>query len=61
MKFYQSRKIPAGRNGKEVSVKEITGTLKAYTKEKITLETDFAKEYEIACSDISTVKLTIDF
>ena len=61
VKFYQSRKIPAGRNGKEVSVKEITGTLKAYTKEKITLETDFAKEYEIACSDISTVKLTIDF
>ena len=56
VKFYQSRKIPAGRNGKEVSVKEITGTLKAYTKEKITLETDFAKEYEIACSDISTVK-----
>ena len=61
VKFYQSRKTPAGRNGKEVSVKEITGTLKAYTKEKITLETDFAKEYEIACSDISTVKLTIDF
>ena len=61
VKFYQSRKIPAGRNGKEVSVKEITGTLKAYKKEKITLETDFAKEYEIACSDISTVKLTIDF
>ena len=61
VKFYQSRKIPAGRNGKEVSVKEITGTLKAYTKEKITLETDFAKEYEIACSDILTVKLTIDF
>ena len=61
VKFYQSRKIPAGRNGKEVSVKEITGTLKAYTKEKITLETDFAKESEIACSDISTVKLTIDF
>ena len=61
VKFCQSRKIPAGRNGKEVSVKEITGTLKAYTKEKITLETDFAKEYEIACSDISTVKLTIDF
>ena len=61
VKFYQSRKIPAGRNGKEVSVKEITGTLKAYTKEKITLETDFAKEYEITCSDISTVKLTIDF
>ena len=61
VKFYQSRKIPAGRNGKEVSVKEITGTLKAYTKEKITLETDFAKEYENACSDISTVKLTIDF
>ena len=58
VKFYQSRKIPAGRNGKEVSVKEITGTLKAYTKEKITLETE---EYEIACSDISTVKLTIDF
>ena len=61
VKFYQSRKIPAGSYGKEVSVKEMTGTLQAYTKEKITLETDFAKEYETACSDISTVKLTIDF
>ena len=61
VKFYQARKIPAGKNGKEVSVKEITGTLKAYTKETITLETEFAQEYEIQRSDISTVKLTIDF
>ena len=42
-------------------MKEITGTLKAYTKETITLETEFAQEYEIQRSDISTVKLTIDF
>jgi len=61
VKFYQSRKVPAGRNGKEVSVKEITGTLKAFTRETITLDTDFAKDYEIQRSDISTVKLTIDF
>jgi len=61
VKFYQARKVPAGKNGKEVSVKEITGTLKAYTKETITLETEFAQEYEIQRSDISTVKLAIDF
>lgn len=61
VKFYQGRKLPVGRNGKEVSVKEITGTLKAYTKDTITLQTEFAEEYEITRSDISTVKLTIDF
>ncbi len=61
VKFYQSRKVPAGKNGKEVSVKEITGTLKAFTGETITLDTDFAKDYEIQRGDISTVKLTIDF
>jgi len=61
VKFYQGRKIPAGKNGKEVSVKEITGTLKAFTKETITLETDFAEEYEILRSDISVIKLAIDF
>lgn len=61
VKFYQGRKIPAGKNGKEISVKEITGTLKAFSKDTITLETEFAQEYEILRSDISTVKLTIDF
>lgn len=61
VKFYQNRKIPAGKNGKEVSTKELTGTLKGFTKDTITLETDFAEEYEILRSDISTVKLTIDF
>ncbi|MDD7403393.1 MAG: ribosome maturation factor RimP [Butyribacter sp.] len=61
VKFYGSRKIPAGKNGKEISVKEITGTLKAFTKETITIETDFNPEYEILRSEISTVKLTIDF
>ena len=59
--FYQGRKIPAGKNGKEVSVKEITGTLKAYTKDTVTLDTEFTKDYEIPRSDISSVKLTIDF
>lgn len=61
VKFYQARKIPAGKNGKEISIKEITGTLKGYTKETITIETEFAEDYEIQRSDISTVKLTIDF
>lgn len=61
VKFYQGRKLPLGKNGKEVSVKEITGTLTAFTKDTITLETDFDKEYVIPRSDISTVKLTIDF
>lgn len=61
VKFYQSRKVPAGKNGKEVPVREITGTLKAFTRETITLDTDFAKDYEIQRGDISTVKLTIDF
>lgn len=61
VKFYQGRKLPVGRNGKEISVKEITGTLKAYTADTITLETDFDENYEIPRSEISTVKLTIDF
>jgi ribosome maturation factor RimP len=61
VKFYQGRKLPLGKNGKEVSVKEITGTLKAYTPDTITLDTDFAGDYVINRSDISTVKLTIDF
>lgn len=61
VKFYGSRKIPAGKNGKEIPVKEITGTLKAFTKETITLDTDFDNNYEILRSEISTVKLTIDF
>lgn len=61
VKFYQGRKLPLGKNGKEISVKEITGILLAFSKETITLETDFSKEYEILRSDISTVKLTIDF
>lgn len=61
VKFYGSRKVPVGKNGKEVSVKEITGTLKNYTKDTITLDTDFDSNYEILRSDISTVKLTIDF
>lgn len=59
--FYQGRKIPAGKNGKEILVKEITGTLKAFTKETITIDTEFTQGYEISRSDISTVKLTIDF
>jgi len=61
VKFYSGRKLPLGKNGKEVSVKEITGKLKAFSKEDITLETDFSSEYVIPRSEISTVKLTIDF
>lgn len=61
VKFYQGRKLPLGKNGKEVSVKELTGTLLAYSEDTITLETDFSPEYEIPRKEISTVKLTIDF
>ena len=61
VKFYQGRKLPVGKNGKEVSVKELTGILTGYTEESITLETDFSPEYEILRKEISTVKLTIDF
>lgn len=61
VKFYQGRKLPIGKNGKEVSVKELTGTLLAYTADTITLETDFSPEYEILRKEISTVKLSIDF
>ena len=59
--FYQGRKLPAGRNGKEISVKELTGVLLAYTQDTITLETEFSPEYEIMRKDISSVKLTINF
>lgn len=61
VKFYRGRKIPAGKNGKEITVKELTGTLKSFTPETIMIETDFSEEYEILRSEISTVKLTIDF
>lgn len=61
VKFYQGRKLPLGKGGKEVSVKELTGTLAAYTEDTITLETVFSPEYVIPRKEISTVKLTIDF
>lgn len=60
VKFYQNRKIP-GPKGKDISVKEITGTLKAFSENTITLETDFDDSYEIERKDVSMVKLTIDF
>ena len=61
VKFYGGRKLPLGKNGKETSVKEITGVLKGFSKEVITLETEFSPEYDIPRSEISTVKLSIDF
>lgn len=61
IRFYKGRKIPAEKNGKEVSVKELTGTLKDFDEETITVETDFAPEYVIPRKEISTVRLTIDF
>lgn len=59
--FYQGRKLPIGKNGKEISVKDITGILKDFTTETITLETEFSPEYEMMRKDISSVKLTINF
>lgn len=61
VKFYSARKIPVGKNGKEQSVKEITGILTAYDSDTITLETEFAPAYVIARAEIASVKLTIDF
>ena len=61
VKFYASKKFPAGKGGKEVSVKEITGKLLGFSKDTITLETSFEKELEIARNDISIVRLAIDF
>lgn len=61
VRFYRARKIPAGKGGKEISVKELTGTLKDFSDDMITVETDFDSEYQIPRSEISTVKLTIDF
>ncbi len=61
VRFYKAREVPAGKNKKIVSVKEITGTLKSYTDDTITIETDFSEDYEIKRSDISTIKLTVIF
>ena len=61
VKFYQGRKIPGGKHGKELVVKELTGTLLAFSRDTVTLETDFAPEYVILRSEISTIKLSIDF
>lgn len=61
VKFYKARKIPGGKNGKEISVKEITGILSAYDADTITLETDFDPVYVISRAEISMVKLTINF
>lgn len=61
VKFYKAVKIPNPRNGKEMSVKQITGILKGFDENNITLETDFSNEYIVNRKDISTVKLTIDF
>lgn len=61
VKFYRARKIPVGKNGKEVSVKEITGVLSAFDTDTITLETDFDPAYVIPRGEMALVKLTIDF
>ncbi len=59
--FYQGRKLPVGKNGKEVSVKDLTGRLLGFTPDTITLGTEFAPEYEIARREISLIRLSIDF
>ena len=63
IRFYQGRKIPSGKKGKEISVKEISGVLKDFDFENgtITVETDFDADYVIPRKEIATVKLTIDF
>ena len=59
--FYKGQKIPGGTNGKEVTVKDLTGTLLAFTMDTITIQTDFAPEYVVNRSEVSKVNLTIDF
>ena len=59
--FYKGQKIPGGKNGKEVTVKDLTGTLLAFTTDTITIQTDFAPEYVVNRSEVSKVNLTIDF
>ena len=59
--FYKGQKIPGGKNGKEVTVKDLTGTLLAFTMDTITIQTDFAPEYVVNRSEVSKVNLTIDF
>ena len=59
--FYIGQKIPGGKNGKEVTVKDLTGTLLAFTMDTITIQTDFAPEYVVNRSEVSKVNLTIDF
>lgn len=59
--FYKGQKIPGGKYGKEVTVKDLTGTLLAFTTDTITIQTDFAPEYVVNRSEVSKVNLTIDF
>lgn len=61
VKFYSARKIPGGKNGKELSVKEITGTLVSYDSDTVTLETGFDPSYVIPRAEIASIKLSIDF
>lgn len=61
VKFYKARKVSSGKNGKQVQVKELTGMLKAFTDTTITIVTDFSDDYEIPRTEISTVRLAIDF
>lgn len=61
VKFYKARKVPSGKNGKQVQVKELTGMLKAFTDTTITIVTDFSDDYDIPRTEISTVRLAIDF
>lgn len=51
VKFYKARKMPSGKQ-----VKELTGTLKAFTDDTITID-----DCEIPRAEISTVRLAIDF
>ncbi len=51
VKFYKARKMPSGKQ-----VKELTGMLKAFTDDTITID-----DYEIPRAEISTVRLAIDF
>lgn len=53
--------IKQERNGKTVSVKEMSGFLAGYNEENITIENDQEEKIEIPRSDIAIIRLALDF
>ncbi|MFA9463759.1 MAG: ribosome maturation factor RimP [Velocimicrobium sp.] len=59
IKLYKNMKFML--QGKEVSVKEVTGTLKEYNADAIIISLETEETIEISRKDIAIVKLALDF